>query len=113
MSLITEFNNNQLRDDIPEFVPGDTVKVHFRVIEGGRERIQVFQGPVIARSGSGNQETFIVRKISFGIGVERIFPLHSPKIAKIEVATKGSVRRSKLYYLRGLTGKKAKIKEKR
>lgn len=113
MSLVTEFNNNQLRDDIPEFDTGDNVKVHFRVIEAGRERIQIFQGPVIERSGAGNQETFTVRKISFGIGVERIFPVHSPKIAKIEVASKGSVRRSKLYYLRGLTGKKAKIKEKR
>jgi large subunit ribosomal protein L19 len=102
-----------LRSDIPPFGPGDLVKVHVRVVEGNRERIQVFQGHVIARQGSGLQETFTVRKISFQVGVERTFPVHSPIVAKIEVVTKGDVRRAKLYYLRGRTGKAAKIKEKR
>ena len=102
-----------LRTDIPEFRPGDTVKVHVRVVEAGRERIQVFQGVVIRRQGGGLQETFTVRKISFGVGVERTFPLHSPSIGKLEVVTRGKVRRAKLYYLRELRGKKAKIKEKR
>ncbi len=103
-----------LRDDIPAFSPGDTVKVHVRVTEGERSRIQLFEGDVIARSGSGARETFTVRKISFNsIGVERIFPVHAPIIDKIEVMRKGKVRRAKLYYLRDRVGKKAKIKEKR
>jgi large subunit ribosomal protein L19 len=102
-----------LRDDIPDFRPGDTVKVHVRVVEGNRERIQVFQGVVIARKGGGVRETFTVRKISFGIGVERTFPLHSPIISRIEVVTQGRVRRAKLYYLRDRVGKAAKVKEKR
>ncbi len=102
-----------LRDDIPDFAPGDTVKVHVRVVEGSRQRIQVFQGVVIGRKGSGLRETFTVRKVSFGVGVERTFPVHSPIVDKIEVATRGDVRRAKLYYLRGRIGKAAKIKEKR
>ena len=103
----------QLRDDIPEFAPGDTLKVHVRVVEGTRERVQLFQGAVIRRQGSGARETFTVRKVSFGVGVERTFPVHSPIIQKIEPVTLGDVRRAKLYYLRDLRGKKAKIKEKR
>ncbi len=102
-----------LRDDIPAFRPGDTVKVHVRVVEGNRERVQVFQGAVIRRQGSGARETFSVRKVSFGVGVERTFPVHSPIIAKIEVVTEGDVRRAKLYYLRDRVGKAAKIKERR
>ena len=102
-----------LRDDIPDFAPGDTLKVHVRVVEGTRERVQVFQGVVIRRQGSGVRETFTVRKVSFGVGVERTFPVHSPIVAKIEVVTRGDVRRAKLYYLRDRTGKAAKIKEKR
>ncbi len=106
-------DRDSLRDDIPEFRPGDTVKVHVRVVEGNRERVQVFQGAVIRRQGGGVQETFTVRKVSFGVGVERTFPVHSPTIAKIEVATLGDVRRAKLYYLRQRHGKAAKIKERR
>jgi large subunit ribosomal protein L19 len=102
-----------LRDDIPDFGPGDTLKVHVRVVEGNRERVQVFQGVVIRRQGGGARETFTVRKISFGVGVERTFPVHSPVLARIEVVTRGDVRRAKLYYLRGRVGKAAKIKEKR
>ena len=102
-----------LRKGLPSFRPGDTVKVHVRVVEGNRERVQVFQGVVIRRSGGGLRETFTVRKISFGVGVERTFPLHSPSIAKLEVAQRGHVRRAKLYYLRDLRGKKARIKERR
>jgi large subunit ribosomal protein L19 len=102
-----------LRTDIPDFAPGDLLKVHVRVVEGSRERVQVFQGHVIARQGSGLQETFKVRKLSFQVGVERTFPVHSPIIAKIEVVTRGDVRRAKLYYLRGRTGRAAKIREKR
>lgn len=102
-----------LRADVPDFRPGDTVKVHVRVVEGNRERIQIFQGVVIRRQGSGVRETFTVRKVSFGVGVERTFPVHSPIIDHIEVVTRGDVRRAKLYYLRALRGKKAKIKEKR
>ena len=102
-----------LRDDIPDFRPGDTLKVHVRVVEGTRERVQIFQGAVIRRQGSGARETFSVRKVSFGVGVERTFPVHSPTIAKIEVATLGDVRRAKLYYLRDRHGKAAKIKERR
>src|SRR5471032_2512976 len=102
-----------LRDDIPEFGPGDTLKVHVRVVEGTRERVQVFQGAVIRRQGSGARETFTVRKVSFGVGVERTFPVHSPIIAEIEMVTEGDVRRAKLYYLRDRVGKAAKIKERR
>jgi large subunit ribosomal protein L19 len=102
-----------LRKGLPQFRPGDTVKVHVRVVEGNRERVQVFQGVVIRRSGGGLRETFTVRKISFGVGVERTFPLHSPSIAKLEVAQRGHVRRAKLYYLRDLRGKKARIRERR
>src|SRR5277367_572475 len=102
-----------LRDDIPDFRPGDTLKVHVRVVEGTRERVQIFQGAVIRRQGSGARETFSVRKVSFGVGVERTFPVHSPTIQKIEVVTLGDVRRAKLYYLRDRIGKAAKIKERR
>jgi len=102
-----------LRADVPDFRPGDTVKVHVRVVEGERERIQVFEGIVIRRRGSQLSETFTVRKISFGVGVERTFPVHSPMIGKLEVVTRGDVRRAKLYYLRSRVGKKAKVKEKR
>ena len=102
-----------LRADLPEFRPGDTVKVHVRVVEAGRERVQVFQGVVIRRQGGGLQETFTVRKISFGVGVERTFPMHSPSIAKLEIVSRGKVRRAKLYYLRELRGKKARIRERR
>jgi large subunit ribosomal protein L19 len=102
-----------LRSDIPEFRPGDTVKVHVRVVEGSRERVQVFQGVVIRRQNGGLRETFTVRKISFGVGVERTFPVHSPSIARLELVTRGRVRRAKLYYLRDLRGKKARIKERR
>jgi large subunit ribosomal protein L19 len=102
-----------LRDDIPDFGPGDTLKVHVRVVEGNRERVQIFQGVVIRRQGGGLRETFTARKVSFGVGVERTFPLHSPIIARIEVLTRGDVRRAKLYYLRGRVGKAAKVKEKR
>jgi large subunit ribosomal protein L19 len=101
------------RSDVPDFRPGDTLKVHVRVIEGNRSRIQVFQGVVIRRQGGGVRETFTVRKVSFGVGVERTFPIHTPVIEKIEVVTRGDVRRAKLYYLRDLRGKAAKIKEKR
>lgn len=106
-------DRDSLRDDVPEFRPGDTVKVHVRVVEGNRERVQVFQGVVIRRQGVGVRETFTVRKVSFGVGVERTFPVHSPTIAKLEVDTYGDVRRAKLYYLRERSGKAAKIKEKR
>ena len=102
-----------LRDDIPAFSPGDTLKVHVRVVEGSKERVQIFQGAVMRRQGGGVQETFTVRKVSFGVGVERTFPVHSPIIDKIEVHTRGDVRRAKLYYLRDRVGKSAKIKEKR
>jgi large subunit ribosomal protein L19 len=106
-------DRSSLRDDIPSFRPGDSLKVHVRVVEGTRERIQVFQGAVIRRQGSGVRETFTVRKVSFGVGVERTFPVHSPIIAKIEVVSEGDVRRAKLYYLRDRVGKAAKIKERR
>ena len=102
-----------VRDDIPDFAPGDTLKVHVRVVEGNKERVQVFQGVVIRRQGSGVRESFTVRKVSYGVGVERTFPVHSPVIAKIEPVTRGAVRRAKLYYLRDRVGKAAKIKEKR
>ena len=113
MNIIDAVDAASLRTDIPEFGPGDTVKVHVNIIEGNRSRVQVFQGVVIARQGDGVRETFTVRKISFQVGVERIFPVHSPIIDKIERVTRGDVRRAKLYYLRGLTGKKARIREKR
>jgi large subunit ribosomal protein L19 len=113
MQITDAVERAQLRDDLPDFRPGDTVKVHVRVIEGSRERIQVFQGFVLRRQGGGLRETFTVRKVSFGVGVERTFPVHSPSIAKVELVTRGDVRRSKLYYLRERTGKAAKIKEKR
>ena len=113
MNIIDTIEREQMRNDLPDFGPGDTVKVHVRVVEGGRERIQVFEGIVIARSGSGSSETFNVRKLSSGIGVERIFPLHSPKIDRIEVARFGDVRRAKLYYLRGRVGKRARIRERK
>ena len=106
-------DRDSLRDDIPEFRPGDTVKVHVRVVEGTRERVQIFQGAVMRRQGGGVRETFTVRKVSFGVGVERTFPVHSPTIAQIEVVTLGDVRRAKLYYLRDLRGKAARIKERR
>ena len=102
-----------VRDDVPVFAPGDTLKVHVRVVEGNKERVQVFQGVVIRRQGSGIRETFTVRKVSYGVGVERTFPVHSPVVAKIEPLTRGAVRRAKLYYLRDRVGKAAKIKEKR
>jgi large subunit ribosomal protein L19 len=102
-----------LRDDLPDFAPGDTVKVHVRVVEGGRERVQVYEGVVIGRNGGGLRETFTVRKISFGVGVERIFPVHAPIIQKIEVTRRGDVRRAKLYFLRDRIGKATRIKEKR
>lgn len=113
MNQVIEFGQKFIVKDLPDFKSGDTVKVHFRVIEGERERTQVFQGIVIARKGAGIHETFTVRKISFGVGVERIFPVHSPKISKIEIVSKGKVRRSKLYYLRERVGKSARVKEKR
>jgi large subunit ribosomal protein L19 len=109
--VIENLERAQLRDDIPQFKAGDTVRVHFRVIEGQRQRIQVFEGIVIKRQGGGARETFTVRKQSFGVGVERTFPLHTPKIEKIEVAAVGDVNRAKLYYLRGKVGKKARIRE--
>ncbi|BDQ00512.1 50S ribosomal protein L19 [Aquiluna sp. KACHI24] len=113
MHILDVVDAKSLKSDIPAFRPGDTVKVHVNIIEGNRSRIQVFQGLVIRRSGHGVRETFTVRKVSFQIGVERTFPVHSPVIDKIEVVTKGDVRRAKLYYLRDLRGKAAKIREKR
>ena len=111
--LVAEVTEASLRSDIPDFRPGDSLRVHVKVVEGNRSRIQVFAGAVISRTGSGIGEAFTVRKVSFGTGVERTFPLHSPIIDKIEVERHGDVRRAKLYYLRGLRGKAAKIKEKR
>jgi large subunit ribosomal protein L19 len=113
MNTLDTLDAASLRADVPDFRPGDTLKVHVRVIEGTRSRIQVFQGVVIRRQGGGVRETFTVRKVSFGVGVERTFPLHTPVIEKIELLTRGDVRRAKLYYLRDLRGKAAKIKEKR
>lgn len=109
--LIADITKDQLRTDHPDFRPGDTVRVHAKVVEGNRERIQVFEGVVIKRQNGGINETFTVRKISYGVGVERTFPLHSPRIDKIEVTRRGKVRRAKLYYLRNLRGKAARIKE--
>lgn len=113
MQRITALENEQIRTDLPEFDPGDTLKVHYKVVEGNRERVQVFQGSVIGRQGAGIKETFSIRKISFGVGVEKTIPINSPKIAKIEIISKGKVRRAKLYYLREKVGKQARIKEKR
>jgi large subunit ribosomal protein L19 len=113
MNTLDALDADSLRNDIPDFRPGDSVKVHVRVVEGNRSRIQVFQGVVIRRQGGGIRETFTVRKVSFGVGVERTFPVHTPVVEKIEVVTRGDVRRAKLYYLRELRGKAAKIKEKR
>ena len=113
MNTLDQIESGFLRDDIPDFGPGDTVRVHVRVIEGGRERVQIFEGVVIARSGGGVRESFTVRKISFGVGVERIFPVHAPILSKIEVTRRGDVRRAKLYYLRDRVGKATRIKEKR
>ena len=106
-------DNQYIRSDLPEFGPGDEVKVHVKVVEGNKERVQIFQGNVIRRQGSGVAETYTVRKVSYGVGVERTFPLHTPTVARLEVVRKGDVRRAKLYYLRDRTGKAAKIKEKR
>ena len=113
MQKLDQIDSKSLRDDVPDFRAGDTVKVHVNIVEGNRSRVQVFQGIVISRHGEGVRETFCVRKVSFQVGVERMFPVHSPIIDRIEVVTRGDVRRAKLYYLRELRGKKAKIKEKR
>jgi large subunit ribosomal protein L19 len=113
MQKLDSITAGQLRDDIPEFRAGDTVKVHVKVVEGNRSRVQVFQGIVIARQGQGIGATFTVRKISFGVGVERTFPVHTPTIDHVELVSRGDVRRAKLYYLRGLRGKAARIREKR
>ena len=113
MNIISVLEQEQLRKDIPDFRPGDTVKVHVKVVEGNRERIQVFEGVVIGRQNGGGRETFTVRRVSYGIGVERTFLVHSPRLAKIEVSRRGIVRRAKLHYLRGLTGKAARIRERR
>lgn len=112
-NLVDQVAADSLRDDVPSFRPGDTLKVHVKVVEGSRSRVQVFQGVCLKVQGSGIGRTFTVRKVSFGVGVERTFPIHTPVIEKIEVATRGDVRRAKLYYLRSLRGKAAKIKEKR
>jgi large subunit ribosomal protein L19 len=111
MTIIEQINNENIKTEVPKFNVGDTVRVSFKVIEGTRERIQAYEGIVIAKRGGGISETFTVRRISFGVGVERTFPLHSPKVADIKVVKKGAVRRAKLYYLRNLTGKAAKVKE--
>jgi large subunit ribosomal protein L19 len=111
VNKVDPIEKSRLRDDLPDFRAGDTVKVHVRVVEAGRERVQVFQGVVIRRRGGGLRESFTVRKVSFGVGVERSFPLHSPSIARIEVVSRGDVRRAKLYYLRERRGKRARIKE--
>ncbi|SEO55851.1 MULTISPECIES: 50S ribosomal protein L19 [Propionispora] len=113
MNIIQALEQEQLRKDIPTFRPGDTVRAHVKVVEGNRERIQVFEGVVITRQGGGVRETFTVRRISYGVGVERTFPVHSPRLEKIEVVRRGIVRRAKLYYLRNLTGKAARIRERR
>lgn len=113
MELIDKIDSNQLRDNIPDFRPGDTVRVHLLIREGEKERVQIFEGVVLGRSGGGISETFTVRKNSYGVGVERVFPVHSPRIEKIEVATMGRVRRAKLYYLRDRAGKAARIRTKR
>ncbi len=112
-NLIADITASQLRNDVPDFRPGDSLKVHVKIVEGSRTRIQLFEGVVIARKGEGISETFTVRKISYGVGVERTFPVNSPKLEKIEVTKRGKVRRAKLYYLRNLSGKAARIKERR
>lgn len=113
MDIIRSIEQEQLRDDRPEFGPGDTVRVHVKVVEAERERIQVFEGVVLRRNGGGLQETFTVRKLSGGVGVERIFPVHSPRVDKIEVVRRGRVRRARLYYLRDRVGRAARVKERR
>lgn len=113
MNTLDQIESAYLRDDLPDFSPGDTVRVHVRVLEGGRERTQLYEGVVIARKGGGIRETFTVRKISYGVGVERIFPVHAPIIQQIEILRRGHVRRAKLYYLRDRLGKAGRIKEKR
>jgi len=113
MDTIRAIEQQQIRDDHPDFRVGDNVKVHYRVVEGSRERIQVFQGTIIRRHGASNRETFTVRKVSFGVGVERTFPVHSPKIAEVEIVSRAKVRRAKLYYLRDKVGKAARLKEQR
>jgi len=113
MEVIRLLEEAQMKKDIPDFKPGDTVKIHVKVVEAGRERIQIFEGVVIRRRGGGMRETFTVRRISYGVGVERTFPLHSPRVDKIEVVRRGKVRRARLYYLRKLRGKAARIKEQR
>lgn len=113
MNIIEALEKEQLKDNIPVFAQGDTVRVHAKIVEGSRERIQIFEGTVIGRQGTGIREMFTVRRISYGVGVERMFPVHSPRIDKIEVVRRGDVRRAKLYYLRQRTGKAARIKEKR
>ncbi len=112
MNIIQALEQEQLRSDIPDFAPGDTVRIHVKVVEGTRERIQMFEGVVIGRQGTGVRETFTVRRVSYGVGVERTFPVHSPRLEKIDLIRRGIVRRAKLYYLRNLTGKAARIKEK-
>ena len=111
MDLIKAFTNEQLKSDVPQFKIGDTVKVHNKIKEGNRERIQIFEGTVIARRGGGISESFTVRRVAYGVGVEKTFPLHSPNVAKVDVVRSGKVRRAKLYYLRGRSGKSAKLKE--
>lgn len=113
MNIIEILEKEQLKENVPQFAPGDTVRVHAKIVEGTRERIQVFEGVVIGRQGTGVREMFTVRRISYGVGVERMFPVHSPRVDKIEVVRRGAVRRAKLYYLRKLTGKAARIKEKK
>lgn len=113
MNIIEMLEKEQLKKDVPAFRPGDTVKVHAKIVEGTRERIQIFEGVVIARQGTGVREMFTVRRISYGVGVERMFPIHSPRVEKIEVVRLGKVRRAKLFYLRKLTGKAARIKERK
>lgn len=113
MNILDQLDSASLRNDVPDFRPGDTVKVHVNIIEGKTSRVQVFQGYVLGRQGSGLRETFAVRKVSFGVGVERVFPVHSPVIDKIELVTRGDVRRAKLYYMRDRHGKAARIREKR
>lgn len=113
MDIIRQIEAEQMKSDLPQITPGDTVRVHVKVVEGNRERTQIFEGVVIKRQGGGLRETFTVRRISYGVGVERTFPIHSPKLEKIEVMRRGVVRRAKLYYLRKLTGKAARIKERR
>ena len=113
MNTVDQIESAYLRDDVPDFAPGDTVRVNVRVVEGGRERVQIFEGVVIARNGGGARASFTVRKLSFGVGVERIFPVHAPIIHSIEVIRRGDVRRAKLYYLRDRIGKAARVREKR